>query len=48
MILAVRLPSVTIAFRCGQLQGQAVADGRLATMSPPDGAVERITAAGTR
>ncbi len=28
--------------------GQAVADGRLATMSPPDGAVERITAAGTR
>ena len=32
VILAVRLPSVTIAFRCGQVQGQAVADGRLAAL----------------
>ena len=48
VILAARSPSVTITFRREQLRGQAVPDGRLAIMSPPDGAVKLRAAAGTR
>jgi hypothetical protein len=47
-MLTVHSPSVTITFKGEELLGQAVADIRFTIMSPPDGAMEQMAAAGTR